>query len=152
LNVWGGPDRFLAIADAAARRIQSEELVDQIADALATAGEYVTRIDLQPTQRVVDLNWAAHQAGRRLGIRIDVDTKIVKGASDGRAHAWSRSGRSCRSAQSVESPQRPTFANFLGSSATCVETKHRSCRQPDLLVINDRQSGLDETPNATGPP
>jgi hypothetical protein len=85
VNVWGSPDRFFAITDAANRRADSEQLVIEIMDALATAGEYVTRLDPQPTQRMVDFNWAAHQAGRRLGIRVDVDVTIAKGASDGRA-------------------------------------------------------------------
>lgn len=57
----------------------------EIADALAAAGEYVTRIDLHPSQNVADFNWAAHQAGRRLGLRIHVDLQIAKAAADGRA-------------------------------------------------------------------
>lgn len=84
VNVWGAPDRFLALGDAAARRREPEDLVDQIAHALGAAGEYVTRIDLRPTQTVVDFNWAAHQAGRRLGIRVDVDLQISRAASDGK--------------------------------------------------------------------
>jgi len=85
VNSWGNPDRFLAITDAARRRAEAEaeDLVGEIAQALATAGEYRTRLVLQPTQRVVDFNWAANQAGRRIGIRVDVDVTITK--SDGTA-------------------------------------------------------------------
>ena len=78
MNPWGNPERFFAITDAAQRRAEVEDLVSEIAQALAIAGEYRTRIDLQPTQRVVDFNWAAHQAGRRVGIRVDVDVTISK--------------------------------------------------------------------------
>jgi hypothetical protein len=85
LNAWGSPDRFFAATDHAQRRAQAEDKIAEIADAIATAGEYVTRLELQPTQRVVDLSWAAHQAGRRLGVRVDVDVIISKGASDGSA-------------------------------------------------------------------
>lgn len=66
------------------RGAEPEDLVTEIANALATAGEYAARIALEPTQRVVDFNWAARQAGRRLGIRVDIDRTITK-ASDGRA-------------------------------------------------------------------
>jgi hypothetical protein len=75
----------LAISSAAARRTRSDDLVEEIADALATTGEYVTRIDLLPTQHVVDFNWAAHQAGQRLGIKIQVEVKVTKAAADGRS-------------------------------------------------------------------
>lgn len=57
----------------------------EIADALAASGEYVTRIAPQPAQRVVDFNWAARQAGRRLGIRVHVDMKYSRAAPDGKA-------------------------------------------------------------------
>ena len=85
MSVWGSPDRYLAITNAAERRVLAADLVTQIAEALATAGEYVARIDLYPTQNVVDINWAAHQAGRRLGIRVAGDVQIAKAAADGRA-------------------------------------------------------------------
>jgi hypothetical protein len=85
LNIRAGLDRVWAISSAAERRTRSDDLVEQIENALATAGEYVTRIDLLPTQHVVDFNWAAHQAGRRLGIRIQVDVKVSKAAPDGRS-------------------------------------------------------------------
>jgi len=81
MNPWPSADRFQAIPDTGDRRSPSEELVVDIAGALSMAGEYVVRIDLQPAQRIVDVNWAARQAGRRLGIRIDVSSKIIK--SDG---------------------------------------------------------------------
>lgn len=85
MSRWGSPDRFFAISDAAKRRAQSEKFITEIADALAAAGEYVARIDPKPTQRVVDFNWAARQAGRRLGIRVHVDMKYSRDAPDGKA-------------------------------------------------------------------
>lgn len=78
MNLWGTPDRFLSIRDTADRRAEAEELIASISVALSVAGEYVARIDLQPTQRIVDFNWAARQAGRRLGIRVDVTSRIIK--------------------------------------------------------------------------
>lgn len=85
MNVLARLDHLLSVTSAAERRGRSDDLVNEIADALAAAGEYVTRIDLLPTQRVVDFNWAAHQAGRRVGMRIHVDVQIAKVAVDGRA-------------------------------------------------------------------
>lgn len=79
MNLSGTPDRYVAITDTVLRRAEiSDDLVTEIADALATAGEYIGQIELRPTQQVVDFNWAARQAGRRLGIRIDVDMTITK--------------------------------------------------------------------------
>jgi hypothetical protein len=78
MNLWGSPDRFLAMRDAAERKLEIEDLVTEIASGLVLAGEYVARIDLQPTQRVVDFSWAARQAGRRLGIRVDVTSRMIK--------------------------------------------------------------------------
>ena len=63
VSTWGSPERFLAIGGDAERRARSEEMVAEIADALAAAGEYEARIDAQTTQRIVDFNWAARQAG-----------------------------------------------------------------------------------------
>jgi hypothetical protein len=75
----------MALSSAAERRTRSDDLVDEIADSLAVAGEYVTWVDVMPTQQVVDFNWAAHQAGRRLGLRVQVDVRHAKAAVDGRA-------------------------------------------------------------------
>jgi hypothetical protein len=52
------------------------DLVAEIAGALAEAGEYVARIDLVPTQKLVDFHWAAHQAGRRTGIKVAIDVSV----------------------------------------------------------------------------
>jgi len=49
-----------------------DELVAQIADALATTGKYVRTMTSSPTQDLVDVNWCAHRAGRQLGIRVRV--------------------------------------------------------------------------------
>jgi hypothetical protein len=78
MNPWAGADRFLAVSDTADRGPGAEDLIVDIAAALSVASEYVVRIDLQPTQRVADFNWAARQAGRRLGIRVDVTSTIIK--------------------------------------------------------------------------
>jgi hypothetical protein len=91
VNRWGSPDRFLPIWDRANRKSESEDLIAEIASALTAAGEYVTRIDLQPTQRIVDFNWAARQAGRQLGIRVDVKSRIIK--SDGQLQVRVRAFR-----------------------------------------------------------
>jgi hypothetical protein len=37
---------------------------------------------MRPSQHVVDLNWAARKAGRRLGIRVVVNTKVNEVAFD----------------------------------------------------------------------
>ena len=89
MNPWAHHDRFSAINDAATRRARTEDLVAEIAAALSVAGEYVARLDLQPTQRIVDFNWAARQAGRRLGIRVDVTSRIK---SDGQLQVSVRPG------------------------------------------------------------
>jgi hypothetical protein len=49
-------------------------LTIEIAAKLWIEGEYVTEVDLVPTQRYVDLRWAAHQAGRVLGGRSRIRT------------------------------------------------------------------------------
>ena len=86
MNVWTTLDHVMSIAGAAERRTRSDDLVAEIADGLAVSGEYVTRVDLLPTQQVVDFNWAAHQAGRRLGIRVHVDVEYGNAtAADGHA-------------------------------------------------------------------
>lgn len=78
MSLRGSAERFLALADSADRRSQREEAVAEIASALAVSSEYVTHIDLHQTQRIVDLSWAARQAARRLGIRVDVSSRVVK--------------------------------------------------------------------------
>lgn len=78
MNLWSSPDRFQAIRETAAVRSQAEDLITEIAAALSASGRYVARIDLQPTQGIVDFNWAARQAGRRLGVRVDVNSRIIK--------------------------------------------------------------------------
>jgi len=85
MSVWTTLDRLMAISSAAERRTRSDDLVAEIADGLAVSGEYVTGVDLLPTRQVVDFNWAAHQAGRRLGIRIHVDVQYAAAAAEGRA-------------------------------------------------------------------
>lgn len=79
MNLWSSPDRFEAIKHEGARRSATELLVAEIADMLSVAGQYVARIDLQPTQAIVDFNWTARQAARTLGIRVDVDSRIIYG-------------------------------------------------------------------------
>ncbi len=43
-----------------------------IAGALASDGAYVVKIDPGPPQRLVDVYWAAHSAGRLLGTKVAV--------------------------------------------------------------------------------
>jgi hypothetical protein len=85
MSVWTTLDRLMAISSAAERRTRSDDLVSEIADGLAVSGEYVTGVDLLPAQQVVDFNWAAHQAGRRLGIRVHVDVEYATARAEGRA-------------------------------------------------------------------
>jgi hypothetical protein len=49
-------------------------LTIEIAAKMWIDGEYVTEIDPVPTQRYVDLRWAAHHAGRVLGGRSRIHT------------------------------------------------------------------------------
>src|SRR4051812_18013202 len=84
LDVFVGLDHVLAVASAAERRRRSDDLVTEIAGRLAIAGEYVTRIHVLPAQHVVDFNWEAHQAGRRIDVRVHVDVKATKAREDGR--------------------------------------------------------------------
>ena len=82
MNVPGYPDRFSSFHEATAPRTASDELVAKMAEALALSGEHVAQVDLQPTQRLVDFTWAAHQAGRRIGVRIDVTTTLINGQGE----------------------------------------------------------------------
>lgn len=56
--------------------------VVEIAALLWVEGEYATDIDPSPTQRFVDLQWAARQAGRILGRRTAVIVSSPRGAED----------------------------------------------------------------------
>lgn len=56
--------------------------VVEIASRLWIDGEYVVEIDRSPTQRLVDLQWAAHQAGRVLGGRAKVETSSAPESED----------------------------------------------------------------------
>jgi hypothetical protein len=48
----------------------------EIAEALSLRGRYVIRMDPLPHQRLVDVHWTAHRAGRSLGIKVRV---VVEG-------------------------------------------------------------------------
>jgi hypothetical protein len=48
------------------------DLVIEIAAMLWVDGQYVARLEPLPTQRLVDLQWAARQAGRVLGGRANI--------------------------------------------------------------------------------
>jgi hypothetical protein len=54
-------------------------LTIEIAAKLWIDGEYVTEVAPVPTQRYVDLRWAAHQAGRVLGGRSRIHTRKRQG-------------------------------------------------------------------------
>jgi len=56
--------------------------VVEIASKLWIDGEYVVELDPSPTQRFVDLHWAAHQAGRVLGGRARIETSGARGPED----------------------------------------------------------------------
>ena len=56
--------------------------VIEIAAKLWVEGMYVTQLDPLPTQRFVDLQWAAHQAGRALGGRATIATSSARGRED----------------------------------------------------------------------
>jgi hypothetical protein len=82
MTAWRNADRYRAITESAERRAaQAERLISEIVNALAVSGEFVASINLEPAQQVVDLKWAARQAGRLLGMRIDIHQTICK-ASD----------------------------------------------------------------------
>ena len=50
-----------------------DQLAGAIVHALETEGEFVVELDPMPIQRMVDLRWAAHQAGRILGVKVRVE-------------------------------------------------------------------------------
>ncbi|MGY2873275.1 hypothetical protein ACVW00_000465 [Marmoricola sp. URHA0025 HA25] len=56
--------------------------VVEIASKLWIDGLYAVDVDPCPTQRFVDLLWAAHQAGRVLGGRAKIETSGPRGPDD----------------------------------------------------------------------
>ena len=82
--MWSHSDRFSALYAAADRGDRSEDLIIEIVNVLATTGVYTRHVELQPRQGVVDFNWAARQAGERLGLRVDVEMTLPK-PGDGNA-------------------------------------------------------------------
>jgi len=58
------------------------ELVVEMAVSIWVDGTYVTQVDRLPTQRFVDVQWAARQAGRVLGGRSQVTTSRANGPTD----------------------------------------------------------------------
>lgn len=58
--------------------------VSEIAEALQTHGRFLVQIDPLPHQRMVDLHWAAHQAGRLLGIKVRVFVESATADDDSR--------------------------------------------------------------------
>jgi hypothetical protein len=56
--------------------------VVEIASKLWIDGRYVVELDLSQTQRFVDLQWAAHQAGRALGGRAKIERSGARGNDD----------------------------------------------------------------------
>jgi hypothetical protein len=56
--------------------------VVEIASKLWIDGLYVVELDPCPTQRFVDLQWAAHQAGKVLGGRAKIETSGARGRED----------------------------------------------------------------------
>lgn len=58
------------------------DLVIEIAAKLWIDGEFVAELDPTPTQRFVDLQWAARQAGRVLGGQAKVRTTSSRRSAD----------------------------------------------------------------------
>ena len=85
MSVLGRLEHLSNLAHAVERGGRSDDLVQEIAEALVASGEYVTRVDVLPAQQVVDFNWAARQAGRSVGIRVQVEVEVSKTTFDGRA-------------------------------------------------------------------
>ena len=65
-----------------------DELVQEIAEALAESGEYVREMEWGSTQHMVDLHWCAHRAGRRLGMKVRV--RVVEAPTLHRTDHWER--------------------------------------------------------------
>src|SRR3954452_5586608 len=61
MGVLGRLEHLSNLAHAVERRGRSDDLVQEIAEALVASGEYVTRMDVLRAQQAVDFNWAAHQ-------------------------------------------------------------------------------------------
>lgn len=97
------------------------DLTLEIAGRLWLYGEHVVEMDPAPTQPLVDLQWAARQAGRLIGVRTQVDISRSAGRSprlvvsityrdpDGRGLVRAQDGldalvRSVREQQAVEQP------------------------------------------------
>jgi hypothetical protein len=56
--------------------------VVEIASKLWIDGRYVVELDRSQTQHLVDLQWAAHQAGRALGGRAKIETSGARRRED----------------------------------------------------------------------
>jgi hypothetical protein len=69
------------MAGAASKDPQWDQVIE-IAAKLWIDGVYVAQLDPSPTQRFVDLQWAARQAGRILGGRTAVHTSDAGGPED----------------------------------------------------------------------
>ena len=78
MNLWHIAEHHFPLRRSPQRRAESERLAAKIAESLAVTGEYSARVDLELTYQVVNLNWAARQAGRNLGIRVHVQANITK--------------------------------------------------------------------------
>ena len=68
--------------DRGASRGPRWDQVVEIASKLWIDGLYVADIDPCPAQRFVDLQWAAHRAGRLLGGRAKIETSRARGPED----------------------------------------------------------------------
>ena len=67
--------------DAASNDPHWDQVIE-IAAKLWIDGVYVAELDPTPTQRYVDLQWAARQAGRVLGGRAKIQTSQARGPKD----------------------------------------------------------------------
>jgi hypothetical protein len=73
--------QLMAMASQASNDLHWERVVE-IASKLWIDGHYVVQLDPSPTQRFVDLQWAAHQAGRVLGGRARIETSRARETED----------------------------------------------------------------------
>jgi hypothetical protein len=68
--------------DSRAPRDPHWDRVVEIASKLWIEGRYVVELDRSQTQHFVDLQWAAHRAGRALGGRAQIETRAARGRED----------------------------------------------------------------------
>jgi len=84
LDSWVGVQGATAVPGASSH-LERGDLAIEIAQALGSTGQYLATVSLGSRQEFVDLNWAAREAGRRLGTRVHLDVQISKAPSGAQA-------------------------------------------------------------------